>query len=1106
MSTQVQDLAINKQLDAIAEYAKQVQPDLEKEWQGFTQKVVTEQLELKRTQKKFVSTVFLRTAWDAMEQKRKEWLDTVKQYADNKAQARLEIQLESYQLQLRDQVKQMDVKVRDKQAELSQKLDSVTEKLSAQADTLFANNHIGDVKQKVKEQFGEYKKAKQTFLAQAEKTKREVSDKIFRNEYFVYLKQADRMDQVLMEAVDKKTRHLQYALLGLEKGQARKEMEMFATSSRKRLSRETEKLKNKIVGAGFTLARQITAGAGFVDPKNVGAGFTPALKDWQVLQDIRYLHKQAVALKTTLPQQSKALQKSLAACEVIEHLEKYGDIEQQLKMHTNGFARPYTGDLYQLSSQRRQLIKHIQNLADQGAQQIKKADIAQFAARLNAFGEKINRRGGVSPPTNRRGRVYPCPDFRFNPETFQQSGEKFWKIAQDQAEYFIDAQKTLNMHRKLTEIQSVQQQATDMLQQKIQKTTQLAQLREYVSQVKAVENTLARVQESETQLVQMDLRETRFAGLQKKTKEYHASLQNLGKKLSALPEPVQKEWKHLEAKAQAAGKDFITSEWKTLKKDMQGKLDQEIGKLDTQKKVLAQTYKIVDKIIPVGNGRNRRESQNINILIRSGDRSLLIQNPNTAIMAKWQSLQKDLTNQAEQFSQNEIQKIMGLKPKDLNKQVSFAQNYSQQELASTLETIKQGVFSSQTGAQLKALSEKQGMVWHTLETNMNLLQQTKETGNILMKLDPAANAEIGMKNILALYRRGALRAPVTQYNTQNAPEKKQITQVINEFKKTSLNREKISTTLNMVSKGLVAQIRSNSSKLNSAEIESIAVGALFTAPKEMNDALNKITKLATSLTPDLSAVMQELDFAANMLEVNRRLNGTQERLANAAQDILAGRAPPEWNTIINPIDGKTEVGALLAAPVDNILDNAISNSIDFIRQQAVRTQVQRALDQVTGLGNQAEALLNNHITDIQDQLAEYGFIDMFNVVGANLACARLLGMFARQDVGPIMSNLNLDEMAKQFSLAGAQQKIFGELQKLQNTQEQFAGEIQRQLLEIQRADAAVVMDLVAKKYQHLSQEFQQAWETLTYQVDPTHWSFDPAFNFANPGQFQLDQQ
>ena len=419
VSNQVQGPKINKQLDAIAEYAKQVQPDLEKEWQEFTQKAVTKQSELKRTQEKFVSTVFLRAAWDAMEQKRKDWLDTAKQYADNKAQARLEIQLESYQLQLRDQVKQMDVKVRDKQAELLQKMDSVTEKLSAQADILFANNHIGDVKQKVKEQFWEYKKAKQTFLAQAEKTKREVSDKIFRNEYFVYLKQADRMDQVLMEAVDKKTRHLQYALLGLEKGQATKEMEMFAQSSRKRLSREIEKLKNKIVGAGSkparqtgSPARQTTVEAGFTPAlkktsRQVGAGLAPALKDqaqelellktkyhdmdqaakqsiakvkqgidnWEALQDVHYLHKQAIALKTALPQQSIVLKKSLAACEAIQHLEKYGDIEKQLKMHTGGFPQSpnrrggvYPRPVYRLSSQRRQLIKHIQNLADQGAQ------------------------------------------------------------------------------------------------------------------------------------------------------------------------------------------------------------------------------------------------------------------------------------------------------------------------------------------------------------------------------------------------------------------------------------------------------------------------------------------------------------------------------------------------------------------------------------------------------------------------------------------------------------------------------------------------------------------------------------------------------------------
>ncbi|MCK5241088.1 hypothetical protein KAR34_01430, partial [bacterium] len=566
-------------------------------------------------------------------------------------------------------------------------------------------------------------------------------------------------------------------------------------------------------------------------------------------------------------------------------------------------------------------------------------------------------------------------------------------------------------------------------------------------------------------------------------------------------------------------------------------MDQEIGKLDTQKKVLAQTYKIVDKIIPVGNGRNRRKSQNINILIRSGDRSLLIQNPNTAIMAQWQSLQKDLTNQAEQFSRNEIQKIMGLKPKDLNKQISFTQNQLQQELASTQETIKQRVFSSQAGAQLQVLKDKQEMVWHTLETNMNLLQQTKETDNILMKLDLAANAEIGMKNILVLYRRGALRAPVTQYNTRNAPGKKQITQAIKQFKKTSLDREKISTTLNMVSKGLTAQIRSNGLKLNSAQMESIAaqaqslfnmnvqeinVGARpptgddiengipfgYAVPKEISSSLNNITRLAAGLTPDISGIMQELDFAANMLEVNRWLNGTQERLANAAQDILAGRAPPEWSSIVGVThDASVRARCLSdialaksdAVPLQYIYESAISNSIDFIRQQAVRTQVQRSLDQVTGLGNQAEALLNNHITDIQDQLAQYGFVDVANIVGANLA-------FARQDVSPILSNLALDEMAKQFSLAGAQQKIFSELQKLRNIQDQFTQDIQRQLLEIQRADAAVVMALVAKKYQNLSQEFQQAWETLTYQVDPTHWSFDPAFNFANLGQFQMDQQ
>ncbi|MCK5241078.1 hypothetical protein KAR34_01380, partial [bacterium] len=428
----------------------------------------------------------------------------------------------------------------------------------------------------------------------------------------------------------------------------------------------------------------------------------------------------------------------------------------------------------------------------------------------------------------------------------------------------------------------------------------------------------------------------------------------------------------------------------------------------------------------------------------------------------------------------------------------------QKELTNTLETIKQGVVSGKAGAQLQTLKDKQEMVWHTLESNMALMQQTLAIDVVLQRFVRLDNAEIGLKNILDSYRRGApsrgaLRAPVTQCN--------EITQAIKQFKKTSLDREKISTTLNMVSKSLAAQIRSTSLKINSAEIESIAAGALFTAPKEMNNALNKITKLATSLTPDLSAVMQDLDSAANMLEVNRRLSSIQEQLANATQDILAGRAPPELSTIVG-IKHDASVGARCAVPLQNIIDNAISNSIDFIRQQAVRTQIQRSLDQVTGLGNQAEALLNNHITDIQDQLAEYGFIDPFNVVGATggrpSVGANLV--FARQDVGPIMANLNLDEMAKQFSLNGAQQKIFSELQKLQNIQEQFTQDIQRQLLEIQRADAAVVMALVAKKYQNLSQEFQQAWETLTYQVDPTHWSFDPAFNFANLGQFQLDQQ
>ncbi|MCK5242552.1 hypothetical protein KAR34_08880 [bacterium] len=753
---------------------------------------------------------------------------------------------------------------------------------------------------------------------------------------------------------------------------------------------------------------------------------------------------------------------------------------------------------------------------------------------MNAFGEKINRRGGVSPPTNSRGRVYPCPDFRFNPETFQQSGEKFRQIAQDQAEYFIDAQKTLNMHRKLTEIQAVQQQATDMLRQKIQKTTQLAQLRGCVTQVKAVENTLARVQESETQLVQMDMRETRLLGLQKKTKEYHDNLRILGKKLSALPEPVQKEWKHLEAKAQAAGKDFITPEWKILKKDLQGKLDQEIGKLDTQKQILAQTYKNIEKIIPVGNGRDRslpmmlentQEWQSIQQDLQKTQHTLkgyikqaekeLIQNPNTAIIAQWQSLQNDLTNQAEQFTQSEIQEIIGLQPKELSKQITSAQNHIQKELTNTLETIKQGVVSGKAGAQLQTLKDKQEMVWHTLESNIALMQQNLATDAVLQRFVRLDNAEIGLKNILDSYCRGALSAPVTQYNTQKAHEEKQITQAINEFKKISRNREKISTTLNMVSKSLAAQIRSTSLKINSAEMESIAaqaqslfnmnvqeinVGAWHAVPKEIGSSLNNITRLAAGLTPDISGIMQDLDSAANMLEVNRRLSGIQEQLANAAQDILAGRAPPEWNAVIGSFVGADPLvlseaeGRAVPLDAQSIVDNAISSSIDFIRQQAVRTQIQRSLNQVANLGNQAEALLNKHITDIQVQLAQYEFIDPFNVVGAD------------PFVGPIMANLNLDEMAKQFSLNGAQQKIFSELQKLQNIQDQFAGGIQRQLLEIQRADAAVVMDLVAKKYQHLSQEFQQAWETFTYQVDPTHWSFDPAFNFADLGQFQLDQQ
>ncbi|MCK5218043.1 hypothetical protein KAR10_00880, partial [bacterium] len=373
--------------------------------------------------------------------------------------------------------------------------------------------------------------------------------------------------------------------------------------------------------------------------------------------------------------------------------------------------------------------------------------------------------------------------------------------------------------------------------------------------------------------------------------------------------------------------------------------------------------------------------------------------------------------------------------------------------------------------QLNELLETQAQAEHYLKTNMHLLKQQVLQTRLMQQFDKPADEAAHMQaalNEVGIDMRPTLQKPA----------------VPKELEKYQMDRKKIAAALDMINMEISAQLMSVGLKFHATQVKSIArrsQARFKTRLPDMDKQFNRkfmttlihINKLAAGASQDIGDIIKNIHLASADTGISRALVCAKDRSARAAKDLTDGRAPPNWDI--------TETRP--TKPLHKIYENAINHAVNFIRQQTIRAELQHALDQAVILGKEARALLDRHILKINSDLA--GFISV--------------------EARPAIPLPSLGKSAEQIGLSDSQSQILRELDNLRNLKNYLTAGLERQLLEIRGADAVLVVQALAGKYQILGKEFQEAWKKITCRLNPGDRTLDPAFNFMNPEQFKLDQ-
>ncbi len=496
----------------------------------------------------------------------------------------------------------------------------------------------------------------------------------------------------------------------------------------------------------------------------------------------------------------------------------------------------------------------------------------------------------------------------------------------------------------------------------------------------------------------------------------------------------------LQAKTLPSAQNFRLRDWQNLKKQIAAGIAQEKEILFSRQALLTKSSAQVSAFLP----------------------------------APWDS---PLKRQHDLYSGETLEQIMEHKYTEHFKTLAIKEKQIKQDLQTCIQTVKQAGLLGEIRQELHDLNSTQIRAQHYLKTNLHLLKQQVLLSRLLQQFDKPPDE--------ATHMPAALHGPdIDRQQTLQKPD------VQKKLETSRMDREKIAAALDLINIEISAQLMSAGLKFNAAQVKSTAqrsqarfktrlVDMDKQSGRECRDALLNINHLAAGAAQDIGDIIKNIHLASFTCDISRALARAKDRSNRAAQDIAAGRAPPDWDI----------AGTRSAKPLPQIYENVVNRAVDFIRQQAIRTQVQQSLDQVAILGNEARALLDRHILKISDHLARFIFAE------------------ARPAM-PLLSSANpaLDRLAEQIGLAGSQSQILKELNKLQNLKDHFNAGLERQLLEIRRADAALVMQAIAAKYQTLGEEFQEACGKITCQLNSGNQALDPAFNFVNPGQFKIDQE
>ncbi|MCK5218469.1 hypothetical protein KAR10_03030, partial [bacterium] len=377
-----------KALDELDHFYSHTAPELKKHWDSFTAKPVTVSWEhmahkpgndfsgairkLRKLQQQYLALAHLQTAWDAMEESRQKWLAGLRQYAEAEANMLLRDGFQTYQENLERQARQLKENAPLDFVKIRRKLDQAKQNLSPALDQLFYSPDMSTLTDTVRTGYRTFKIRQRNFWEAVDYTRENVSSRIVKKEYLLYLERANQLDQLVMDKIFHGPKEARQAILALEKGSAVKEMKMFAQASRRRLDREFGKLDQRIdVHPSFEtrfspeLARILNESLNIIKQ---GAG------NYKSLRDLDYLKRKSDLLKSHLQKQAQEAKRSLAACAVIRALEQTGHAGHYMKMirarSTEELNRElswtdFAAELSHLAQERRNLVRAVLNITGQ---------------------------------------------------------------------------------------------------------------------------------------------------------------------------------------------------------------------------------------------------------------------------------------------------------------------------------------------------------------------------------------------------------------------------------------------------------------------------------------------------------------------------------------------------------------------------------------------------------------------------------------------------------------------------------------------------------------------------------------------------------------------